>query len=78
MGAVPALGEHTEGILAEFGLTADELVQLRADGVIGIADSQPDPGGAAMRRDVVTEDHEAFRALVREFVEKEVVFVYAE
>ncbi len=40
MGAVPGLGEHTDAVLGEFGLTADELVVLRADGVIGPAYSQ--------------------------------------
>ena len=31
-----------------------------------------------MRRDLFTEDHEAFRALAREFVEKQVVPAYPE
>lgn len=31
-----------------------------------------------MRRDLFTEDHESFRALVRDFVEKEVVPHYPE
>jgi alkylation response protein AidB-like acyl-CoA dehydrogenase len=31
-----------------------------------------------MRRDLFTEDHEAFRELAREFVEKEVVPAYPE
>jgi crotonobetainyl-CoA:carnitine CoA-transferase CaiB-like acyl-CoA transferase len=35
MGAVPGLGEHTEAVLRELGLSADELSRLRADGVIG-------------------------------------------
>ena len=34
MGAVPALGEHTVGVLAEFGCTADEIDALRAAGTI--------------------------------------------
>ncbi|MCM3882097.1 CaiB/BaiF CoA-transferase family protein [Frankia sp. R82] len=34
MGPVPALGEHTEAVLAEVGLTADDIAQLRADRVI--------------------------------------------
>jgi len=37
MGAVPGLGEHTDAVLSELGLTADELSRLRADGVIGQA-----------------------------------------
>lgn len=37
MGAVPALGEHTDAVLGELGLGADELARLRADGVIGPA-----------------------------------------
>ena len=35
MGAVPGLGEHTDAVLTEFGYSADELAQLRADGAIG-------------------------------------------
>jgi itaconate CoA-transferase len=35
MGAVPGLGEHTDRVLSELGLSASELAQLRADGVIG-------------------------------------------
>lgn len=37
MGAVPGLGEHTDAVLTELGLTAEELVRLRADGAIGPA-----------------------------------------
>jgi itaconate CoA-transferase len=37
MGAVPALGEHTDSVLGELGLTAADLDRLRADGVIGAA-----------------------------------------
>jgi crotonobetainyl-CoA:carnitine CoA-transferase CaiB-like acyl-CoA transferase len=37
MGAVPGLGEHTDAVLGELGLTAAELARLRADGVIGPA-----------------------------------------
>ncbi len=37
MGAIPGLGEHTDAVLTEFGVTAEELAQLRADGVIGPA-----------------------------------------
>jgi crotonobetainyl-CoA:carnitine CoA-transferase CaiB-like acyl-CoA transferase len=35
MGAVPGLGEHTDAVLGELGLTIDEVSRLRADGVIG-------------------------------------------
>lgn len=35
MGAVPGLGEHTDSVLAELGLSAEDLARLRADGVIG-------------------------------------------
>ncbi|KQY37208.1 CoA-transferase [Nocardia sp. Root136] len=34
MGAVPALGEHTNAVLAEFGLTDDEIGLLRLHGLI--------------------------------------------
>ena len=37
MGAVPGLGEHTDAVLAELGLTAEEIGRLRADEVIGPA-----------------------------------------
>ncbi|MGV0789564.1 CaiB/BaiF CoA-transferase family protein [Mycolicibacterium sp. XJ2] len=37
MGGVPGLGEHTDAVLAELGLTAEDLARLRADGVIGPA-----------------------------------------
>jgi itaconate CoA-transferase len=37
MGAVPGLGEHTDAVLGELGLTPEDLAQLRADGVIGPA-----------------------------------------
>lgn len=37
MGAIPGLGEHTDAVLTEIGLTPDELRQLRADGAIGPA-----------------------------------------
>jgi itaconate CoA-transferase len=35
MGAVPALGQHTDTVLGELGLSADDLGRLRAAGVIG-------------------------------------------
>jgi itaconate CoA-transferase len=35
MGAVPGLGQHTDSVLGELGVTAAELARLRADGVIG-------------------------------------------
>ncbi|OAA29660.1 putative acyl-CoA transferase/carnitine dehydratase [Frankia sp. EI5c] len=34
MGAVPALGEHTDAVLAELGLGADDIAALRADRVV--------------------------------------------
>jgi len=34
MGAVPGLGEHTDAVLDELGLTGEEIVALRVDGVI--------------------------------------------
>ena len=34
MGAVPALGEHTVGVLTEFGWTAGEIDAMRAAGTI--------------------------------------------
>lgn len=37
MGAIPGLGEHTDAVLTEIGVTPDELRQLRADGAIGPA-----------------------------------------
>lgn len=37
MGAIPGLGEHTDTVLSELGLTAADLARLRADGVIGPA-----------------------------------------
>ncbi|WP_330255652.1 CoA transferase [Nocardia sp. NBC_00565] len=37
MGAVPALGQHTAEVLAEFGLSDDEISLLRVRGVIGPA-----------------------------------------
>jgi itaconate CoA-transferase len=35
MGAVPSLGEHTDSVLTELGLTTGELGKLREQGVIG-------------------------------------------
>lgn len=37
MGAIPGLGEHTDAVLTEIGVSAEELAALRADGVIGPA-----------------------------------------
>lgn len=37
MGAVPGLGEHTDTVLAELGVTPEELARLRVDGTIGPA-----------------------------------------
>jgi itaconate CoA-transferase len=37
MGAVPGLGEHTDAILGELGMSADEIAQLREQGAIGPA-----------------------------------------
>ena len=35
MGAIPGLGEHTDVVLAELGLAAAEIAELRAQGAIG-------------------------------------------
>lgn len=37
MGAIPGLGEHTDSVLTELGLSPEELARLRADGAIGPA-----------------------------------------
>ena len=37
MGAVPGLGEHTDAVLAEFGLGSDDIADLREQGAIGPA-----------------------------------------
>jgi crotonobetainyl-CoA:carnitine CoA-transferase CaiB-like acyl-CoA transferase len=37
MGVVPGLGEHTDTVLRELGVSPDELARLRADGAIGPA-----------------------------------------
>jgi crotonobetainyl-CoA:carnitine CoA-transferase CaiB-like acyl-CoA transferase len=37
MGAVPGLGEHTDAVLGELGLTTDEIARLRDEGAIGPA-----------------------------------------
>lgn len=39
MGAIPALGEHTDALLREAGLTADDIAELRRDGVVPAAHS---------------------------------------
>ena len=35
MGAVPGLGEHTDAVLAELGLSDDDVAALRDQGAIG-------------------------------------------
>lgn len=35
MGAVPGLGEHTDGVLAELGLSHEDIAVLRSQGAIG-------------------------------------------
>ncbi|HVW41166.1 MAG TPA: CoA transferase, partial [Amycolatopsis sp.] len=35
MGAVPALGEHTDAVLGELGVSAVALESLRARGIVG-------------------------------------------
>ncbi|MBX7453789.1 CoA transferase [Mycolicibacterium sp. 3033] len=37
MGAVPALGQHTDAVLTEIGVTAEEIAALREQGIIGPA-----------------------------------------
>ena len=37
MGAVPGLGEHTDAVLSELGMTPDEIAALRDAGAIGPA-----------------------------------------
>ncbi|GAB3236408.1 CaiB/BaiF CoA transferase family protein [Mycolicibacterium hippocampi] len=37
MGAVPGLGQHTDAVLSELGVSTEELVRLRAEGAIGPA-----------------------------------------
>jgi formyl-CoA transferase len=34
MGPVPALGQHTDAVLAGLGIDADEIASLRAAGVL--------------------------------------------
>jgi itaconate CoA-transferase len=34
VGAVPAVGEHTELVLADLGYTREEIARLRAQGVV--------------------------------------------
>lgn len=40
MGAVPGLGQHTDAVLTEFGVSADEIFALREQGAIGPAYSR--------------------------------------
>ena len=40
MGAVPGLGQHTDAVLADLGLGADEIDGLRGQGAVGPAYSQ--------------------------------------
>lgn len=35
MGVVPGLGQHTDAILADMGLSADDIAGLRERGAIG-------------------------------------------
>jgi crotonobetainyl-CoA:carnitine CoA-transferase CaiB-like acyl-CoA transferase len=37
MGPVPGLGQHTDAVLTELGVTTDQLAVLRAQGAIGPA-----------------------------------------
>jgi itaconate CoA-transferase len=37
MGAVPGLGQHTDAVLGELGLTVDDIAHLRHEGAIGPA-----------------------------------------
>jgi itaconate CoA-transferase len=37
MGAVPALGQHTDSVLAELGIATDEIAALRGQGAVGPA-----------------------------------------
>ena len=37
MGEVPALGQHTESLLAEAGYSPQEIASLRAAAVVGAA-----------------------------------------
>jgi crotonobetainyl-CoA:carnitine CoA-transferase CaiB-like acyl-CoA transferase len=34
MGAIPALGQHTDAVLAELGLAEEEIAVLRAQGAV--------------------------------------------
>jgi len=39
----PAVGEHTDAVLADLGLSVDEVHRLREAGVVGTADPLPEP-----------------------------------
>ena len=45
MGAIPGLGEHTDAVLAEFGLTELEIAALRESAAIGPSYISPGPTG---------------------------------
>jgi crotonobetainyl-CoA:carnitine CoA-transferase CaiB-like acyl-CoA transferase len=45
MGAIPGLGEHTDAVLAEFGLSELEISALRESGAIGPSYISPGPTG---------------------------------
>ncbi|TFV91055.1 CoA transferase [Blastococcus sp. CT_GayMR16] len=44
-GPAPSVGQHTTGVLADLGLTAQELTALAADGIIGGPDLTDQPAG---------------------------------
>ena len=40
MGAVPGLGEHTGSVLAELGVSPDEIIALREQGAVGRSEQE--------------------------------------
>ena len=60
MGVVPGLGQHTETVLAELGMGADELAPLRAAGrsgrrtsdvrKLGLVQKNPDRSKTCVKR----------------------------